>query len=1047
MVGAGCDSCIRACGSKSSWRRRRRSGNWLWCASDDRASSKSPGAPVKRLTTVQILVLLGAVFAASLVIALRQAGGDKSDPTGSTDRVSGQPSKPLELSGDPEFFPDAAGQELDQGDPTVQRSESDGLYEITITFSGDAEHGTCNGRLEVFSCTDVEAKTAPILIASISARTITANIPEENKRVMIVAAVSGYFTVSRILDLSQRAEQITIPLHFAERIVCRVVTESMQPIGDARVRCSTAALDGESVGAEERAIAHFAAAEGTTNARGQVFFDTFPEGPIRLHAIPPPPLAEAILWNCEPGIEQVIICRSALEIWGRVTEAEGSPIPDVNIAAYGPFPMGGEVPLAATRSDENGDFRLAGVPDGPEYIRCYAEKAGWSLGHRLLQKDSDARTSPIEFVLAPASKLRIAVYAWDGAPVPGLRLRLVGELGAGVPFVYQTDELGVAVIENYVVANLRYQLLAVIGSSEVLLGEIETPSEEQWPAEPLPFTASELGRVLLGPVKNQEVQSLELEWLEGASSRLAINKNPPDCIYLPARNYSAAAEIGGRVHYSALVVEPSSELRLTWPNLTAQRLLVAQSVSDGSWPVVTVYSDSNVLIDQLVVSAEEASCELAAGRYYFSLDYRGTVVDSTLYDISLQGTTIDLRHLLKPSSGEIHGTVVSESGKGLPGVAVTATAEDGYRLPRVLAGASGEFTLLSVPFGRYWITADVGDLVGANPCRVAAVVHVGSPDTKQEVELKVPSEYVMVDFEVLPGAFFEGLVCGGGSSTDAELLPGGMLRAPAIMDAEWAVVTSRGTDGGIHIGGVPLRDQRSPLRYTADEGTVQIASFLRTPNGECHSDEVHLRVQGHPLGIAARLDSDDEIDLHWTTGLPITAEVRHSNGRREVIALRQSGDHELRCSGQTSAIWVDFEPNRFVRALDLWIECCGVRTSINERRSIELYCDADEHRAVLSGHGVYHSLVTVMHGDVLRPRSQAGKVVLSSSGGWRSVDVIIADNPEERYPLEWVNAHVWVGVGLPADDYIIVATPSTGTPSPRGTFTAHAGVDIELAFD
>ena len=995
---------------------------------------------------IWVFLLLGAVLVLAIFIMLRRPG-EKGGLPGS-DVLSGHAElESFKPRSDAEPPPEATGKSADQPTTLLSRSERSDAYSILFTLTGDAASGDCLGQIKVFDVTNLEVGSKPIVVETVIGKTGLISVSGKYEKVLLVAAIRGYFTEWQVLNLDELHERITIPLEIAESIFCTVVTESMQPIGDALVRCGTASLGGESIGLLERALAHHAGSEGITNALGQVQFDVYPRGQIRLHAYPPAPLAESILWDCVPGVSQLLICRTAVELHGHVQDLNGEPISDVNVAAYGPFRLGGEVPLAATRTDQNGNFKLASVPDGPEYIRCFAEKVGWSLGHQVLPKRQSLRESPISFVLAPALGLKIAVQAWDGAPVSGLRLRLVGESGAGVPFVYDTNESGVATVGDYVVAARRYQVLGVVGSSEVILGEFITPSRSEWPVEPILFTARELGRVTIDPIESQKVESLELEWIEGGAPRLAIIERPSSSIYLPARKYFVGARTGARVYHSELVVVPAKEARLAWPAIGTQRLLVASTSPDTCWPVVSIYTDGNILIDQIDTSTEEVFCALASGRYYFSLDYHGTVIDSVIHDVPLHDSVIDLRHLVKPSRGRIQGRVVSEDGIGIPGVVVAATSRDGYRLPSAHTASAGEFTISSVPFGKYWVAADIADLVGAAGCRLAKVVYVGSPESEQYVEIELLSEDLVVDFRELPGIHLEGLVCSSQGAVNAMLLPGGVLSAPAQAEAEWAVVASRDERESIHIGGVHLTGSLSHNRYSYDHGAVRTASFIHAPDDKCLSVDLRFRVQGHPLGVSARLDSSERTDIQWTTALEITLEVLHFNGKRELIKMQHAGERELRCDDLAKTIAVDFSPTEVVRAVDLWIECCGVRTSIDSRCSVGLSCDAVEHLAVVSGHGIFHSLLTVQSGDVIRPRGLSGTVSLSSPERWQLVEVVAADDPAESFRLEASASGLWIGRGLPAEDFLIMATSISGIRSLRGRFSAPPSIDVELEFD
>ena len=95
------------------------------------------------------------------------------------------------------------------------------------------------------------------------------------------------------------------------------------------------------------------------------------------------------------------------------------------------------------------------------------------------------------------------------------------------------------------------------------------------------------------------------------------------------------------------------------------------------------------------------------GAKYSNADDINRILGLTVWQGEVSSNTLELELLPPPASarGSVAGSVVGTEGRGVPGVLVTLSDEQGHALNQVLSEAQGRFSFTHLPLGLYWTTS------------------------------------------------------------------------------------------------------------------------------------------------------------------------------------------------------------------------------------------------------------------------------------------------------------------------------------------------------
>ncbi|MHC4935122.1 MAG: carboxypeptidase regulatory-like domain-containing protein [Planctomycetota bacterium] len=369
--------------------------------------------------------------------------------------------------------------------------------------------------------------------------------------------------------------------------------------------------------------------------------------------------------------------------------------------------------LAETIAEEGGAYRFDGVGAGTYLVTAQTPTTAHSPATELLVvREAPTGSGPIDVTLVEASTLHGTVLGEDGSPIPQARLRLLTDL---LP-----DEREPLIPRDFL-------LLALLHPREIV-AEVDAEGRFEIPGlPPLDFQVVVRAEDWATAVLPQALPTEEplIVILAGGGMVVgAVN----DAEGRPLEGVEVSLEIFGSAEDPSLrLVEPSVEV----------------SGADGSFRFLGLGS---------------ASVSLTAR----APGWQEARIPTLIVE---QGGVHEVAMLLEPGA-VIEGRVVDESGTGLAGIEVTATAQGGGRRGRVreTTDEEGGFRFDTLPFQRHQLTARA-------PEWQEATLEAGAAS---------PGEEEPVELVLLPGASVRGRV------VDAE---GSPLRS--------AVVEHRGEKHGV----------------------------------------------------------------------------------------------------------------------------------------------------------------------------------------------------------------------------------------------------------
>lgn len=234
-------------------------------------------------------------------------------------------------------------------------------------------------------------------------------------RIDLVARRSGYSSaVARAIDIP-RESPLELTLSEAADIVGHVKDPDGLPVEDARVELWPEDPGTGVVGA--RALDEGDARHSTSGPDGQFRLEDVRPGAYRLQAsaddwAPADPVALVLTAEDEPD-EQVLTLRPGAILSGWTRTSEGEPVADVEVT----------LATARTESDDEGRYRLTGLPLGPDLLEAWHPIFGRTSGEVEIR----AGEEPFDIEFEAVVEVEGRVVDPRGEAIEGADVRLSAE--------------------------------------------------------------------------------------------------------------------------------------------------------------------------------------------------------------------------------------------------------------------------------------------------------------------------------------------------------------------------------------------------------------------------------------------------------------------------------------------------------------------------------------------------------------------------------------------------------------------------------------------
>lgn len=402
-----------------------------------------------------------------------------------------------------------------------------------------------------------------------------------------------------------------------------------------------------------------------------------------------------------PSAEASVVLQKAGVITGRVADEQDKPLADAVVSLLRISYVRGRrqlVPMpevASARTDDQGQFRLSGLPEGEVAVEIahslqYETPSGSGRWRGYVRKRIPTDGTLLEIVAGGSlrvdaqlttDELRIVsgtVLTSSGSRAPGGLVRVLGSASNPPIHVATIGSDGTFTIRA---AKSATELVATVGG----------------PATNEPTSWVEMARVSL---TSGQVADLTLRTAPGAILRGTLRWRPPPDQNVPIRVYVRSLASGD-------------------PGLTSE--LVGP---DGHFELRHVFEPS-ILVTDLPMSSEWAVQEVL---------WNGTDVSATGLPARVGDSIDGLQVLVTRSLGKVSGQIHSSSGVSTPGTAVVFPADRALwplasRIRWAKSDATGLFEIDHLPQGKYFLSVrrhiDSGLVI--DPAFLSTLVHDSQP--------------------------------------------------------------------------------------------------------------------------------------------------------------------------------------------------------------------------------------------------------------------------------------------------------------------------------
>ncbi|MCP3914518.1 MAG: carboxypeptidase regulatory-like domain-containing protein [bacterium] len=537
-----------------------------------------------------------------------------------------------------------------------------------------------------------------------------------------------------------------------------------------------------------------------TDAEGNFVIDGLGGGPFHVDALLHIEIADGVESDLRahavavrPDTEGLqLVLRPPLGIHGRVVDTEGEPVQHVSVVAEmkaaGDFVTITQDSIRSDHRSEDGAFFLEGVYEGEWHLS--AEGDGYrSLAPVLVTLPSDTQAAPVEIVVERTITVRGTVFAGDGNPIGGARVRmdegspgwmapgssdplapearteddgtyeLTGAPPGGVAF-YATDDdhanspnVSVEAAPGETVEDVDLHLTPGGSLTGEVLGEDGEPSPGQLIAmnhmtdmTSQATVADSRGRFELHHLAPGTWQVVAMNARADWSS---INANDMGAM-MSAMKLTQATIVEGETTHILIGEKPEDPVRVFGK--------VEHAGEPYTGSLVSYYPEGSKLYERLKIASVTAD-----GTYEMTLDAPGNYVVSVqkMGGTGAQQSTIEFSEVVPPASeheadfeipvGRISGRVIGPDGNGAGGARITMTVEGSVRTDSFFGGhyseisadAKGRYEVEGLRPGTYRLsaggalmynlgaTADYGRVTRSD-------LRVGENEWLQDIDLVLP---------------------------------------------------------------------------------------------------------------------------------------------------------------------------------------------------------------------------------------------------------------------------------------------------------------------
>lgn len=859
------------------------------------------------------------------------------------------------------------------------------------------------GELTIYSSqesdTDVDRRTMSSKALKVLTRTILPNQPLPLTDLPIgnyifSAIVPGHYLDECWIRIVPSMSMIHRPLLEANGIICTVVNSEGSPVPYAEVRM----LPSNKMGivethSEVASIQPQVPIILETNELGTVVFTSPSSQLSRLHVIPPDPYAELILWDVRPGeIVQAVVNQGA-SILGQVVNERKEPIQDCNIAIYTQDQYGAEVPIAATRTDDGGWYRLERIDVRTGAWHVFAEKANWEMKRTVIRNPQGGEAYSMDFQLRSAIPGAFRLITPSGSPLSGVGVHFMGVSGSEVPFTWITDARGRFLTGSHLVLPLEYEVQCVVGGIVANIGSLRQ-LERLEPTRDHEIVVGNMGLLHLAKMSRAaSISEIEVELADTLPPMIKRWEPPFGPLWLPEGEYHLTAFSSGALVAQLshrVVAQRSQEIEF----LVGSSLLEFDTGKEKDL-YVAILSQTNIVIWENPEARGRTTVSLPVGQYYFSCSSsRDGSWDTPIFTLSESGLNYGILSANTVCSGAFTGTVSTVDGAPIPAAAITATSRDGYRTVKSVTGPDGRYELRGLALGDYDLTCDLYGQTGIHTPlyrqkgRIAADDDVSvlnfSCDLQRTVVVALPSwaASAALGFAICPtGSQFEPIDAAARYriyAPDSEIVVGACLSSKRGAMEVMAVKVHAGASL-IDVSDLAASRQQVTI---AQQGTPEQMGFT-----------VELELQGLQIGGPV-FDKDGRFELAVTSTEDLDLVIVNRQGLLRRIPLGESSLITLdeTTPREKASVMVTAENSDGSIHLSVFLDCCNLRMLIAEGSPITTRCSREWHGIIVDAPGYVGLRQDVAAGDRLHlRRAVALKFVDLSNAAPNAHTLLVSD--------------------------------------------------------
>jgi Carboxypeptidase regulatory-like domain len=689
------------------------------------------------------------------------------------------------------------------------------------------------------------------------------SLPSEHHYFLWVES-PGHHPVHYFLDSEPLPDRISLKL--CPPFEVEILDQDDGGVMAASVVITREGADAEypSLGWRERLIRRYFQQSSSPNSQGLAVFDIVPDSRLFVWVKPHGPFG-VVTRDQQPPVGRLTLrLESAATLFGRVTDANGTGIEGVFVAAMTKDDRGVRSSVGDTVTDAEGRYRNEQVTVTGEGLLAIAYLDGYESKTAPLPFLRAGQEYPVDFQLEPAKARQIRVQSPDGEALVGLRLEFAHTPYDWVPFAATVDANGIASVKPILLDDTEYCVNVYSAGTRVHLGQLRTGSSD----EVLIYVIPGLGR-FAGPMPEAPPEMyLELTPL-GVGTRTFSVESHVACPWVPAGvtrvQIVDRAGVGSPIH--SVMIEPGTQ---AWPKLDRE-------LPQLSFRLALRNNEKVKVIASGAGYAEQQLGTVAPGLNEWSIPAPGLEVrlvssargSWSLGPLCADGLDLDLGELEWPDEGELLVTAVGPDGVGMPRTAVQVFSNEGAWLLDARTG----------PYGT-WITREL---------RTGAfLVHV-SPEAGHGAPLPTQQYSVIIQ----PGKQTE-IRAAFSEPEGLTLIP------PRVSAASWS--------GEARMGGAATRTRSTAageLVFPRSDASGDWAAWAVSPNRL-----VAIGAQAVPMQGVHTLALPSEVFVEPQAQAGGTVQLSYGGSLLAQTAVSQTGRLSLRC---------DLPPGYFLR----WTDASG----------------------------------------------------------------------------------------------------------------------------